>query len=221
MKKSWQALVVIALGALLILGACFGLKAIGDNRTDDVDGSRSAAAGGDYSLDTVIGLKVTNSTGSDVVVDATLSDESGWNGPKPTDPGVFANQTITARGSHSADLVISTTRSKTPFSLTFKTPSGTSIGTLNLDRDYLTPTCTDVKQGSITVKDCSQVNVWWMADARIQGKSSSCPYSNNSKELGAFTDATGTQQKLKATLSCSSSTGETTVTISQSAVPTK
>jgi len=211
----------VVLGALIVLAACFGLKAFGDNRSDDVDSSRAAAAGGDYSLDTTIRLTVASALPIGVVVDATVSDESGWNGTKPTDSGVFANQPLPARTSQSADLVISTTRSKTPFALAVKTSDGTAIGTLHLDRDYLTPTCTDVKQGSITVKDCTQVNVWWLADALIRGKSSSCPSTKNSVDIGEFVDASGSKQFVKATLACSSSTGATTATLSQTANTTK
>jgi len=226
MKSKSVAVGVIALvlGAAVILAACFGLKAIGDNRTDDVS---RAAAGADYSSDTTVKFTVQNSLPIEVLVDATVSDESGWNGTKPTDVAAFAGRKIAAAANHGVDLVFATARSKVPFSLTFKTAEGTSLGTVDIDRDYLRETCTQVKQGSYTVNDCSQVNVWWLApastfnDTRILGKSSSCPSSGNSVNLAEYTDTAGKKQQVKFALSCSSTTGATTGTLSQTAVATK
>lgn len=219
MKSPWVAPVVTVLAVVAIVIACFGLAAIGERRSD-ADDSRSAAGSG-YSVNTKIRLSVTNTTSTDVVVSSTVVDESGWNGTKPTDPGVFSGQTISAGSTKGADLVISALRSKTPFELDLKTSSGTEIGTINLDRDYLKPTCTEITQGSYKINDCSQVNTWWFADSRILGNSSACPSSNNTRDLGEFTDAGGMKQRVKIRLSCSSTTGETTVSISQSAVPAK
>lgn len=209
---------VAVLVSLVILALSFGLKALGDSRTDE---TARAAAGGGYSADTQVALFVKNSLPIDIRIDATVVDGSGWNGLKPTDTAAFADRLISTSGSHSADLVFATTRSKVPFTLTFATNDGTALGSVGLDRDYLKETCTSVKQGKYTVKDCSQVNVWWFADTRTLGSSSSCPSSNNSMNLAEYTDNAGKQQQLKFTLTCSSTTGATTGTLTQTAVPQK
>lgn len=226
MKSKSAAVGVLTsiLGVAVILAACFGLKAIGENRTDDVS---RAAAGGDYSSNTTVKFTMQNSLPIEILVDATVSDESGWNGTKPTDVAAFAGRKIAAAANHGVDLVFATARSKVPFSLSFKTAEGTDLGKVVIDRDYLRETCTPVKQGSYTVNDCSQVNVWWFApastfnDSRILGKSSSCPSSGSSVNLVEYTDATGKKQQVKFALSCSSTTGATTGTLSQTAVATK
>ena len=218
-KSAFVGATVAVVASLAILAACFGLAAIGEDRTDDVS---RGAAGGSYSANTTVNFTVRNSLPVAVTLTAAVSDESGWNGTKPTDSAAFADRTIAAAGSHGADLVFATSRSKVPFTLTVATPTAT-VGTVVIDRDYLRETCTPVKQGKYTVNDCSQVNVWWLApssvwnDTRISGSSSSCPSSKNAATLGEYTDAKGVKQKVTFTVTCSSTTGATTGTLTQSA----
>ena len=219
-KSSALGLVVSVIAALLVLGACFGLKAIGDGRTED---SARSAAGGSYDANTTVALAIRNNLPVGVTVGASVADPTDWNGTKPSDPTAFGSRTIAAGASHSADLVFSTLRSKVPFALTV-TVDGTALDPVSLDRDYLKETCTSIKQGKYTVRDCSQVNVWWLApssvwnDTRILGSTSSCPTSKNSAALGEYTDAAGKKQRVTFTLTCSSTSGATTGTLTQTAV---
>ena len=223
-KSTLLGAVVGILGVLAILAASFGLKAIGDNRIEN-DTARGAS-GGNYSTTTTVAFAVRNSLPAGVIVTADVSDPSGWKTPSPTDADAFADRKIASGATLGADLSFLTMRSRVPFTLTFATDDGTKIGSAAIDRDYLRETCTEVTQGKYTVKDCTQVNVWWLADTsvftatRILGKSSSCPSTNNSMVVGTYVDKSEKTQQVKLTLTCSSTTGATTATLTQSVVDT-
>ena len=198
------------------------MKAVGEDRTED--SARSASGG--TGLNTTVAFTVTNALPTEIGLAATVDGTSGWNGLKPTDIGAFGGRKIEAGSAHTADLTFSTARSRVPFTLTFTSTEGTELGSVAIDRDYLKETCTSVTQGKYTVKDCSQVNVWWFApssaftESRILGSASSCPSSKNSIDLGEYTDKAGKKQQVKFTLSCSSTTGATTGRLSQTPVAT-
>lgn len=211
--------VTVLVASLVILAACYGLKAVGDGRSDEA----VRGASGGSTLDTAVELVVRNTLPVAVSVDAVVADRTGWTGTKPSDPDAFGNRTIAAGASHVAELVFSTLRSKVPFTLTV-TVDGAALDPVSLDRDHLKETCTSIKQGKYTVRDCSQVNVWWLApssvwnDTRILGSTSSCPTSKNSAALGEYTDTAGKKQRVTITVTCSSTSGATTGTLTQTAV---
>jgi len=79
-KKPIFGVVVALIAVLAIIGACFGLKAIGDNRSDDVDSGRSASAMGENYREAALVMRVLLVNESSVPIQLGAQDvkHSQW-----------------------------------------------------------------------------------------------------------------------------------------------
>lgn len=79
-KKPLFGVIVSLVAVIAIVGACFGLKAIGDHRSDDVYGARSAAGMGEVPSEKalVMGVVMTNDSSVPIQLAAQEVKHSQW-----------------------------------------------------------------------------------------------------------------------------------------------
>lgn len=80
MKQPFGAVMVVLISVVAIVGGCFGLKAIGDARSDEVDGARGASGMGEvpWEKPLIMGVTMTNDSSVAIQLAAQDVDHSQW-----------------------------------------------------------------------------------------------------------------------------------------------
>ena len=203
-SRSSRSMPVVIVGGVAVIALLVGLSAVLRSRAEDAS-TVSRGASADRADATSIGLTVRNSLPITVKVAATDVNAYDYSGLAPNDPSAFAGVDLELAGSKGVLLGLNTNVSRGTFTFAVTSATGASLGSFEVGRGYTGYTCTSIKQGAVTVKDCSQTNVWWYDASAPKSTSSSCP-SDSRKELGTFVDPTGATQKLVVLASCARTT---------------
>ncbi len=217
------AITVVA--GLLVIALLVALSAGLRSR---VDGSTPTdrSASGDRSDVTPIGMTVSNSLPFEVVLDATGVNAYSFTGLSPDAPEAFGRRPLDTGAAATAVLGLNTNVTRGTFILAVTTADGEPVASFVVGRGYVDYACTDVTQGKVTVKDCTQRNVWWFDGTAPRTSSSTCP-SSNTREIGTHVDAAGVSRKVSVRATCGKATdadgaeiGATTFALSATVVAT-